>query len=211
MKIVSETTRIFKNTILPEDIIIEDYCIIGMQPLNKNEGRLKTVIGNKSRIRSHSVIYAGNIIGANFQTGNNVNIREENIIGNNVSVGTKTVVEFKTKIEDDVRLHSQVFIPEFCILRKGCWLGPNVVLTNAKYPNSKRSKEFLEGITIGENAVVGANTTILPGFRVGRNALVGAGSLVNKDIPEGKVAVGNPIRIIKDRKDLMHPDGEKAY
>jgi len=211
MNKISDTAKILKNTLFGENVTIEDYCMIGIPPMKKKEGELETIIGNNILIRSHSVIYAGNKIGDNFQTGNNVNIREENIIGNNVSIGTKTVIEFKTKIEDNVRLHSQVFIPEYCTIKKGCWIGPNVVLTNARYPNSLKSKEFLEGIIIGEKAIIGANTTILPGLKIGKNALVGAGSLVNKDIPDGKVAVGNPIKIINDTKNLRYPNGEKAY
>ena len=39
------------------------------------------------------MIYAGNVIGRHFQTGNKVNIRESNRIGNNVSVGTLSVIE----------------------------------------------------------------------------------------------------------------------
>ncbi len=211
MSNISDTVKILKNTLLGENVTIEDYCIIGIPPMKRNEGELETIIGNNTLIRSHSVIYAGNKIGDNFQTGNNVNIREENIIGNNVSIGTKTVIEFKTKIEDNVRLHSQVFIPEYCTIKKGCWIGPNVVLTNARYPNSLKSKEFLEGITIEEKAIIGANTTILPGVKIGENVLIGAGSLVNKDIPDGKVAVGNPITIINDTKNLRYPNGEEAY
>ena len=211
MNKISTTAKILKNTKISENTTIEDYCIIGTPPYKRKEGELETIIGKNTLIRSHSVIYAGNKIGDNFQTGNNVNIREENIIGNNVSIGTKTVVEFKTNIEDNVRLHSQVFIPEYCILKQGCWIGPNVVLTNAKYPKSLKSKEYLEGITIGEEAIIGANTTILPGIKIGKRCLIGAGSLVNKDIPDGKVAVGNPIKIINDTKNLRYPDGEAVY
>ena len=48
-----------------------------------------------------------------------------------VSVGTLSVVEHHVKIANNVRIHTQVFVPEFSVLEEGCWLGPNVVLTNA--------------------------------------------------------------------------------
>ena len=80
------------------------------------------------------MIYAGNVIGRNFQTGNKVNIRESNRIGDNVSVGTLSVIEHHVEIGDSVRIHTQAFIPEYSVLEEGCWIGPNVVLTNAKYP-----------------------------------------------------------------------------
>ncbi len=92
-------------------------------------------------IRSHTVIYAGNTIGRNFQTGNKVNIRESNRIGDNVSVGTLSVIEHHVEIADNVRIHTQVFMPEFSVLEEGCWIGPNVVLTNAKYPLSPGVKD----------------------------------------------------------------------
>ena len=99
-------------------------------------------------IRSHTVIYAGNVIGRNFQTGNKVNIRESNRIGNNVSVGTLSVIEHHVEIADNVRIHTQVFIPEFSVLEEGCWIGPNVVFTNAKYPLSPGVKDQLAGPVI---------------------------------------------------------------
>lgn len=211
MNKIATSAKIFENVKLGNNVTIEDFVIIGNPPYKKNDGELKTVIGDNSLIRSHSVLYAGNIIGDNFQTGNNVNIREENIIGNNVSIGTKTVIEFKTKIEDNVRIHSQTFIPEYCILHKNCWIGPNVVLTNAKYPNSIKSKKFLKGVYIEENARIGANATILAGVTIGANVLVGAGSVVTKDVPSGKVVAGNPAKIITDIKNLRYSTGEEAY
>jgi len=211
MSEIADTAKILKNVQLGNNVTIEEYVIIGTSPIGKKEGELKTVIGDNAVIRSHSVIYAGNVIGDDFQTGNNVNIREENTIGNNVSIGTKTVVEFKTTIEDDVRIHSQVFIPEYCKLQNGCWIGPNVVLTNAKYPNSIRSKEFLKGVVIEKNAKIGGNATILAGITVGANSLVGAGSVITRDIPAGKVVAGNPAKMIGDVSNLRYPTGEKAY
>src|SRR4030042_2840934 len=198
MSTIAKTAKILKNVQLGENVIVEDFVIIGVPPKDKNEGELKTVIGDNSVIRSHTVVYAGNVIGDNFQTGNHASIREENVIGNDVSVGTKSVVEFKTKIGDGVRIHSQAFIPEYCELKQGCWVGPNVVLTNAPYPKSLHAKDFLKGVVIERNARIGANSTILPGVRVGKNSLVGAGSVVTCDVPQGKVVVGNPAKVIKD-------------
>lgn len=211
MSEIADSTRILKNVNLGKNITIGEYVIIGVPPRERKEGELETVIGDNAIIRSHTVIYAGNSIGNNFQTGHHVNIREKNIIGDNVSIGTKTVIEFKTRIEDNVRIHSQAFIPEYCTLKEGCWIGPNVVLTNARYPKSVKSKQFLKGAIIGKNAKIGANSTILAGVTIGENALIGAGSVVTKDVPPGKVVVGNPARIIGDIKDLEYPNGEKAY
>jgi acetyltransferase-like isoleucine patch superfamily enzyme len=146
------------------------------------------------------------VIGRNFQTGNKVNIRELNQIGDNVSVGTLSVIEHHVRIADDVRIHTQVFVPEFSVLEEGCWLGPNVVLTNARYPQSPKVKEELVGPLIKRRAKIGANATLLPGVVIGENALVGAGAVVVHDVPDGAVVVGNPARVIGRIQDLPYGD-----
>jgi acetyltransferase-like isoleucine patch superfamily enzyme len=163
-----------------------------------------TRIGAGAVIRSHSIIYAGSRIGNNFQTGHGVLLREHNEIGADVSIGSGSVVEHHVKIGNGVRLHSNVFVPEFSVLMDNCWLGPNVVLTNAKYPRSPGVKEELKGATIEEGAKIGANATLLPGVRIGRNALVGAGAVVTSDVPAATVVVGNPARVIKNLSSLPY-------
>ena len=197
-----ETCRVYPNVEIGEDAEIGDFVIIGVPPRGKAPGELKTVIGSHAVIRSHTVIYAGNTIGDNFQTGHGVMIRELNDIGHDVSIGTHSIIEHHVKVADGVRIHSQAFIPEYSILEENCWIGPNVVFTNARYPRSSGVKTTLKGPHIGQNAKVGANSTLLPGVIVGENALVGAGAVVVKDVPMAKVVAGNPARVIKDVADL---------
>ena len=52
-------------------------------------------------------------------------------------------------------------------------------------------------ITVGNNVLIGANVTVLPGVTIGNNTVIGAGSVVNKDIPDGVVAAGNPCEVIR--------------
>ena len=194
--------RMYPNVHLAPGAQIGEYAIIGVPPRGKEPGELETHIGPNAVIRSHTVIYAGNVIGENFQTGHGVMIRELNEIGNNVSVGTHSVIEHHARIGNNVRIHSNVFIPEYSVLEDGTWVGPNVVFTNALYPLSPDVKANLKGPHLLPGAKIGANATLLPGVVIGRNALVGAGAVVVQDVPDGKVVVGNPARIIKDVGDL---------
>src|SRR5262245_14832378 len=148
------TYRLYDNVTLGAGSVLEDFCIIGTPPRGKHDGELATIIGAGAVIRSHTVIYAGNVIGGNFQTGNKVNIRESNRIGDNVSVCTLSVIEHHVEIADNVRIHTQVFVPEFSILEEGCWIGPNVVFTNAKYPLSPGVKDALVGPVIKRGAKI---------------------------------------------------------
>ena len=203
---IANTAIVYKNVKLGKNVVIEDQCLIGVPPRGAQDGELETVIGDNSIIRAGTIIYAGNQIGNNFQTGNKANIREENTIGNNVSIGTLSVVEHHVAIEDGVRIHTQVFVPEYSTLREKCWLGPNVVLTNAMYPKSPSVKDELEGPMIEKEAIIGANSTILPGVRIGEHAIVGAGSVVTKDIEDQVVVCGNPAKFLKNKSNLPYED-----
>jgi acetyltransferase-like isoleucine patch superfamily enzyme len=176
--------------------------IIGIPPKGREPGELPTQIGADAVIRSHSVIYAGNMIGNRFQTGHGVMVRELNEIGDDVSIGTHSVVEHHTRIGRSVRIHTNAFIPEFSILEDGAWVGPNVVFTNARYPLSAEAKSHLKGPHLLSEAMVGANATLLPGIVVGVRALVGAGSVVVRDVPDGAIVVGNPARVVGRVTDL---------
>ena len=178
------------------DVTIGDFVVLGEPPRGREPGELETLIGARAVIRSHTVIYAGNHIGDNFQSGHGVLIREANEIGDDVSIGSHSIVEHHVKIGSGARLHSNVFVPEFSVLEDECWLGPHVVITNARYPRSPKVKEQLQGATIKRRAKIGANATLLPGIVVGENALVGAGAVVVEDVPPNAVVVGNPARVI---------------
>lgn len=181
---------------------IGDFVVIGVPARKSHHKGTHTLIGDNAVLRSHTVIYAGNKIGNNFQTGHAVTVREDNLIGNDVSIGTHSVIEHHVKIEDGVRIHSQAFVPEFTVLEEKCWIGPKATLTNALHPFCPKVKECLKGPRIKKGAKIGANVTILPDLTVGENSLIGAGSVVVNDIPANAVVAGNPARLIKKIKDL---------
>jgi acetyltransferase-like isoleucine patch superfamily enzyme len=197
-----ETYVVFPNVTIGAGTVLGEFVLIGEPPRGCGPGDLATVIGPDAFIRSHTVIYAGNKIGARFQTGHGALIREENTIGDDVSVGSHTVIEHHVTIGDGVRVHSNAFIPEFSILEAGSWVGPGVIFTNAAYPLSPSAKSNLRGPHLLPGAKIGAGAVLLPGITIGRNALVGAGAVVVEDVPDGKVLVGNPARVIKDIAEI---------
>lgn len=197
--------QLYPNVELGKDSQIGLWVILGEPPHGKQAGELFTQIGSNATIRSHTVIYAGNIIGNHFNSGHGVLVRETNSIGDDVSIGSHSVIEHHVTIGNYVRIHSQAFIPEFSILEDEAWIGPNVVFTNALHPRCPKAKSCLKGPTIRRGAKVGANSTLAPDIIIGEMALIGAGSVVTKDVPAGAVVAGNPARVIKDIDALSCP------
>jgi acetyltransferase-like isoleucine patch superfamily enzyme len=193
---------VYPGVVLGPDAELEPFVVVGVPPRGKKPGQIKTRIGARAQIRSHTVIYAGNTIGDGFQTGHGVMVREHNTIGNDVSIGTHSIVEHHVTLGDGVRIHSNVFIPEHSVLEAGAWVGPHAVFTNARYPRGRDVKKTLKGPHLKPGAKIGANATILPGVVIGRDALVGAGAVVVRDVADGQVVAGNPARVIKKVSQL---------
>lgn len=183
---------------LAEDLILGSGAVIGPYVVLGMDGPVAPlIVGNSCVIRSHTVIYRGSRIGERFHAGHGVLVRENSEIGDRVSIGSHSIVEHQVRIESDVRLHSGCFVPEFSVLKQGAWLGPGVIVTNARYPNRPDTKGNLEGVEVGAGAVVGAGVVLLPGVAIGAGALVGAGAVVLADVPDGATVVGNPARSIR--------------
>lgn len=65
------------------------------------------------------------------------------------------------------------------------------------------SLEITKPIKIGNDVFIGFRTLILPGVTIGNRCVIGAGSVVNRDIPDNSVAVGNPCKVIKSSDELL--------
>ncbi len=187
---IASTAVVHPNVTLGIDVVVGDFCLLGGDDS-------ATVIGASAMLRSHTVVYAGTRIGDHFMTGHSVTIREASCIGNHVSIGTQSCIEHHVTIGNRVRIHSQSFIPEYCVIEDGAWIGPRTCLTNARYPGGPNAKDHLKGVIVQKNARIGANSTLLSGITVGEGALVGAGAVVTKNVPAGMVVAGNPAVVVK--------------
>jgi acetyltransferase-like isoleucine patch superfamily enzyme len=201
---IAPSALVHSGVRLGEGSVVGAFVIVGEPGRGAQAGEREVSIGPGALLRSHTVVYAPNRIGKRFQTGHGVLVREENEIGDDVSIGSGSVVEHHVRIGHRVRLHSNVFVPEYSILEDECWLGPNVVLTNARYPASPQAKGDLRGPTVEVRARIGANATLLPGVRIGREALVGAGAVVTRDVAPGTVVAGNPARVVNRIEHLPY-------
>jgi acetyltransferase-like isoleucine patch superfamily enzyme len=193
---------IHSNVHLGKGTVVQDGAIVGQPPRGKAAGELPTVIGAGGVIRSGTVIYAGTTIGDRFNSGHHALIREDNVIGDDCSVGTNAVLEAHNRVGHRTRIHSGCFL-EHVTLGSGVFLGPNVVFTDDPHPMCPRYEDCVLGATVEDDVSIGANATILPGVRIGAGSLVGAGSVVTKDVEPGIVVAGNPAAKVKDVEQLV--------
>lgn len=126
-------------------------------------------------------------IGDNSKIGTFVEIQKNAVIGNNVKVSSHTFICEGVKIEDNV------------------FIGHNVSFINDKYPRSANADGSLQTeadwkvvpTVVKKGASIGTSSTILCGVTIGENAIVGAGSVVTKDVPANTVVAGNPARFLR--------------
>ena len=135
-----------------------------------------TAIGPETRIWQFCVVLPGACIGSNCNIGAHCFIENDVTVGNNVTLKCGVQLWDGTVIEDNV------------------FIGPNVSFTNDRHPKSKNTAFFREGILVKQFASIGANATLLPGVTIGENAVVGAGAVVTRDVAPGVTVVGNPAR-----------------
>jgi acetyltransferase-like isoleucine patch superfamily enzyme len=176
--------------------------IVGYPPARPTSEPL--VLGRNARLRSGTVLYRGSSIGARFETGHHVVIREECRIGDDVSVWTGSVIDYGCRVGSGVKIHSNCYVAQFTAIGDGAFLAPGVMIANDLYPGIAASEEHMSGPSIGAGACIGVNATILPFVRIGAGALVGAGATVTRDLPDECVAYGNPAVVRGSVRDLAH-------
>lgn len=152
-------------------------------------------IGRGGRFRSGTVLYSGSTIGCRLQTGHNVVIREENEIGDDVSIWSNSVVDYGCTIGDRVKIHSNCYVAQHSILEDDVFLAPGASLANDLYPGDSTSADRMRGPVLRRGVQIGVNVTVLPYVEIGAGSIIGAGAIVTRDVPPGSVVRGEPARV----------------
>jgi len=129
-------------------------------------------------------------------------ILEKATLGSNCNICAHTLIEGDVIIGDNVTIKSGVFLWNGLRIADNVFIGPNATFTNDMFPRSKIYPSSFPNTYINESATIGANATILPGIIIGKGAMVGAGAVVNKDVPDFAVVVGNPAKILRYTSDI---------
>ena len=126
-------------------------------------------------------------------------------IGDDVKIGTFVEIQKGAKIGKRCKISSHSFICEGVTLEDEVFVGHSVTFTNDRYPCATNGSGRLQTeadwvcipTLVKRGASIGSGATLLCGITIGENAIVGAGSVVTRDVPSNTIVAGNPARVIK--------------
>jgi acetyltransferase-like isoleucine patch superfamily enzyme len=126
-------------------------------------------------------------------------------IGDESRIGTFVEIQKGAKIGDYCKISSHTFICEGVTIESGVFIGHGVMFINDRYPRATNEGGQLQSeadwscqkTVIKRGASIGSGVTLLGGITVGENAIVGAGSVVTKDVPADLVVAGNPAKCLQ--------------
>ena len=224
MSYISKNAVIYDNVIIGENVVIEDFvviypgvvidddvevmsgAIIGRLPKGAGATSRKTTneyklcsIGKGSVISPNVVIYTDVKIGKNCLIGDSATIREQCVIGDKCIISRLVSVNYNTIIGNNSKIMDNTHITGNMSIGNNVFISVLVATTNDNNIGAKGyNDDLIKGPIIEDNVLIGAGANILPAIRIGKNSIVGAASLVTKDVPEGKVVMGVPAKIVRD-------------
>jgi acetyltransferase-like isoleucine patch superfamily enzyme len=124
-------------------------------------------------------------------------------------VGSFVEIQKGSTIGKNCKISSHTFICEGVHIEDNVFIGHNVTFINDRFPRATNADGSLqteadwhvEETRVCKGASLGSSVTVLCGVTIGENAIVGAGSVVTKDVPAGVVVAGNPARVLKKVPD----------
>ncbi|MCX8160023.1 MAG: N-acetyltransferase [Candidatus Saccharicenans sp.] len=126
-------------------------------------------------------------------------------IGDNTKIGTFVEIQKGAVIGQNCKISSHTFICEGVTIEDGVFIGHGVTFINDLYPRATTEEGSLQTeqdwkvipTLVKKRASIGSGATILAGVTIGEEAIVGAGSVVTKDVPPRTVVAGNPARVLR--------------
>ncbi|MGB5847716.1 MAG: acyltransferase [Ignavibacteriaceae bacterium] len=127
-------------------------------------------------------------------------------IDDNTKIGTFVEIQKNASIGKNCKISSHTFICEGVYIEDNVFVGHNVTFINDKHPRSVNEDGTMQSESnwevietfVKKGASIGSSSTILCGVTIGENAIVGAGAVVTKDVPPNTIVTGVPAKVIKE-------------
>ncbi len=126
-------------------------------------------------------------------------------IGDETFIGPFVEIQSDVKVGRRVKIQSHTFVCSGVTIEDEAFIGHGVMFTNDRFPRATNADGTMQGAkdwkceptVIGRRASIGSNVTILCGVTIGEEAVVGAGAVVTKSVPPRAVVAGNPAKILR--------------
>ena len=202
---VHPTATVYPGTVLGEGVRVLEYAVVGKQPslgassTASRDPLAPAEIGAGTVVSTGAVVFAGTTVGAGCIVGDQSCIRERVQLGDDCVLGRGSLIENDTTVGAGTRIQAGAYITAYSTLEEDVFIAPCVVTTNDNYMGrTERRRLEMRGPTIRRSARIGGGAILCPGIEIGAEAFVGAGAVVTKDVPPGKLVVGNPARVVRD-------------
>jgi acetyltransferase-like isoleucine patch superfamily enzyme len=130
-------------------------------------------------------------------------------IDDGTKVGSFVEIQKGATIGKNCKISSHSFICEGVHIEDNVFIGHNVTFINDRFPRATNADGSMqtdadwhvEETRVGKGASIGSSVTILCGVTIGENAIVGAGSVVTKNVAANTIVAGNPAKFLKNVSD----------
>ena len=145
----------------------------------------------KSNYFAHKLAEVQTKIGKDTKVWQFCVILENAAIGSNVSIFSHCFIENNVIIGNNVTIKKEVYFFDGITLEDNVFIGPSVTFTNEKYPRSKIRPNALAQTFIKKGASIGGGSVIIPGITIGEEAMIGAGAIITKVVPPKTIIHGD--------------------
>lgn len=216
---VGEYSLVRAGAVLGEDVVIHPHVVIGANVRLGNgvevlpgaylgrEPRAVGAVAREPSFRPEARIGSGCAIGANAVVYYDVEIGEDNLIGDGASIrelsrigsgnviGRDVTLDREVTIGNGTRVMDKSHLTGGMTVGDGVFVAAMVVTTNDNsFDGRGPGGDELRGPTIEDGAMIGGGASLLPGVVVGRAAIVGSGAVVTRDVDPGTTVLGVPAR-----------------